>query len=383
MQFELITDDSALKAFCEQASQTSAIAVDTEFVRTRTLYPILGLIQLYDGESLVLVDPQHINDFSPLIDLMKNDSVVKVLHSCSEDLETFWHSLKVIPRPLFDTQFAACLLGKGATLGYANLVEMMLGVKLDKGESRTDWTARPLSPQQCQYAANDVLYLLQLYPELHNDIERAGRLDWVYAEMQHLGQKKQTKMPAELAYLGVKNNWQVHGRSLYLLKELAKWRIEQARERDMALNFVVREPNLVAIAKKRPQSKGALFNLDGMTPQEARIHGSALLKLVEESVDVPPELYPSAVERLNEFPDYKKVAAAIRTLCLDVAEQQQIPVEIIGSKKQINQVLKWLWFDLDETREMGLKPDLLCGWRKPLLEKGIQDITGINSENKG
>ncbi len=382
MQFDLITDDRALKAFCEQASQTSAIAVDTEFVRTRTLYPILGLIQLYDGQSLVLVDPQKIDDFAPLVALMENESVVKVLHSCSEDLETFWHSLKVVPRPLFDTQFAACLLNKGATLGYANLVELMLGVKLDKGESRTDWTARPLSPEQCQYAANDVLYLLQLYPQLHREIVEADRLEWVYAEMHQLGKKKQTKLPSELAYLGVKNNWQTHGRSLYLLKELAKWRIEQARERDMALNFVVRESNLLAIAKKRPQNKGALFNLDGMTPQEARIHGSALLSLVDASADVPPELYPPAVERLNEFPDYKKLAASIRTLCLQVSEQQNIPVEIIGSKKQINQLLKWLWFDLDETREMGLTPDLLSGWRKPLLQKGIEELTGVKLESK-
>lgn len=366
--------------FCEQASQAKAVAVDTEFVRTRTLYPILGLIQLYDGQSLVLVDPQEIDDFSPLVELLVNPDVVKVLHSCSEDLETFWHSLGVVPTPVFDSQFAACILNMGPTLGYANLVELMLGEKLDKGESRTDWTARPLSPEQCKYAANDVLYLLQLYPTLHEKVEEAGRLNWVYQEIEQLAQKKKTQMPAELAYLGVKNNWQLRGRSLYLLTQLAKWRIEQARKRDMALNFVVREHNLLEIAKRMPTNKSALFDLNGITPQEARVNGEAILSLVEQAQQVPPEMYPPAVERLVEYPEYKKVAASIRTLCLEVAEQQQIPVEIIGSKKQINTLLKWVWFELDESKSAGLVPDLISGWRRPLLLSGIAAITGVSLE---
>lgn len=380
MQFELVTSDNELSAFCQQASRAQAIAVDTEFVRTRTLYPILGLIQLYDGQSLVLVDPQKITDFEPLRELLINPSVVKVLHSCSEDLETFWHSLNVIPTPIFDSQFAACILNMGPTLGYANLVDTMLSIKLDKGESRTDWTARPLSPEQCRYAANDVLYLWQLYPELKKQVEQANRLEWVYQEIAQLAVKKQSVLPADLAYLGIKNNWQCHGRALYLLKQLAKWRLEQARERDMALNFVVRESNLLEIAKHRPKNKGALFAINGMTPQEARIHGETLLEIVESTADVPPELYPPAVERLIEYPGYKKIAADIRTLCIETAQEQNFPVEILGSKKQINQLLKWLWFDLDENKVVGIKPDLINGWRKPLLLKGIEDITGIKLE---
>lgn len=382
MQFELITSDDDLRNFCEQASLAEAIAVDTEFVRTRTLYPILGLIQLYDGKSLVLVDPQSITDFEPLRSLLTNPDVVKMLHSCSEDLETFWHSLNVIPAPVFDTQFAACILNMGATLGYANLVELMLSIKLDKGESRTDWTARPLSPEQCQYAANDVLYLLQLYPDLKDRVDKLGRTEWVFQEIAQLALKKKTDLPEDLAYLGIKNSWQLHGRSLYLLKLLAKWRLEQARERDLALNFVIRESNLVEIAKRRPVKKGALFAINGITPQEARVHGQSIIDIVASTADVPPELYPAAVERLNEYPGYKKIAAAIRTLCLETAEKHQIPVEILGSKKQINQLLKFAWFDLDEHKAAGLIPDLIIGWRKPLLLKGIEDIIGIKLEDK-
>ena len=334
----------------------------------------MGLIQLYDGESLVLVDPLGIDDFNPLTQLLTNPKVVKILHSCSEDLETFWHSLGVIPVPVFDTQFAACLLNMGATLGYANLVEIMLDVKLDKGESRTDWLARPLSLEQCAYAANDVLYLFNLYPELFARIEALGRLQWVYDEIAQLAQKKIQILPADLAYLGIKNNWKLRGKSLYLLKILAKWRIEQARKRDMALNFVVRESNLVEIARVQPKHKAALFALDGMTPQEARIHGDAIIEMVEQAQLAPEEVYPTPVERLMEFTGFKKVSADIRTVCQNKADELNLPVEILGSKKQIQQLLKYYWLKQDETREMGLQPDLISGWRAPLLKDNVMAI---------
>lgn len=377
MQYKLITDNHSLQQFCLQATTKDAIAVDTEFVRTRTLYPRLGLIQIYDGESLVLVDPLKITDFSSLIELLVNEDVVKILHSCSEDLETFWFNLNIIPKPIFDSQFAACLLNMGPSLGYANLVETMLDVKLDKGESRTDWMARPLSKEQCVYAANDVLYLHKLYPELKQKICELGRLQWIYAEMKQLADKKTTTLPSELAYLLIKNNWKLTGDSLYLLKELAKWRIEQARNRDIAVNFVVRESNLVEIARLKPASKSELFAIDGITPQEARIHGDALLNIVTQAKNVPKEAYPEPIERLTQHAQFKKVSTEIRAVCQRKADELELPIEILGSKKQIQHLLKYFWLKMDENREMGLKPDLINAWREPLLKKEIMDIVGI------
>jgi ribonuclease D len=377
MQYEFISNDHELDQFCQTASACEAIAVDTEFVRTRTLYPQLGLIQIYDGKRLVLIDPLAIQNFAPLKALLVNPDVVKVLHSCSEDLETFWYALKCMPTPIFDSQFAASILGMGHSMGYAKLIETMLGVIVDKGESRTDWLARPLSPEQCQYAAYDVLYLLQIYPQLKKATEEKSRLEWVYAEMQHLARKKQTPVSPELAYLGIAHNWQLQGKALYILKELAAWRVKQARERDMALNFVVRENHLFEVAKKQPQNKTALFSLEGMTPHEARVNGEALLEIVEKAKTVPPELYPANVERLMDLPAFKKTAAAIRQLCQEVADKLEIPVELMGSKKQVNQLLSYLWFELDETRHMGLEPDLLSAWRREYLQSGLEKILGV------
>jgi ribonuclease D len=378
MQYNFITSNQALADFCQQASQVEAIAVDTEFVRTRTLYPQLGLIQIYDGKQLVLVDPLAIDDFSSLSALLTNPNVVKVLHSCSEDLETFWHAFNVMPSPIFDSQFAASIVGMGSALGYAKLVEVMLGVVVDKGESRTDWLARPLRDEQCDYAAKDVLYLFELYPELKLRVEEQHKLPWVYAEIAHLSAKKQTPIPLDSVYLTIKNNWKLSNKATLILKKLAAWRTATARQRDMALNFVVREENLVAIATLQPSNKNELRTIQGMNSHEVRIHGDALLAIVADCQKVSEDAYPPKVKRLNDIEEYKNTAASVKKLCLSIAEQHVIPPELVGSKKQINQLLKWCWLDQDETRDMGLQPDLLSSWRRAFFIKELINIKALN-----
>jgi ribonuclease D len=378
MQYNFITSNQELADFCQQASQVEAIAVDTEFVRTRTLYPQLGLIQIYDGKQLVLVDPLAIDDFSSLTALLTNPNVVKVLHSCSEDLETFWHAFKVMPSPIFDSQFAASIVGMGPALGYAKLVEIMLEVTVDKGESRTDWLARPLRIEQCDYAAKDVLYLFQLYPELKARVVEQDKLSWVYAEIAHLSVKKQTAIPLDSVYLTIKNNWKLSSKAVLILKKLAAWRTSTARLRDMALNFVVREENLLSIATLQPTSKNELRSIPGVNPHEVRIHGDALLSIVADCQNVSEDAYPPKVKRLNDIENYKNTAASVKKLCLEIAEKHAIPPELVGSKKQINQLLKWCWFNQDETRDMGLQPDLLSSWRRALFVNELVKIEGLN-----
>ncbi|MDP5132581.1 MAG: ribonuclease D [Paraglaciecola sp.] len=377
MQYTFITETSALENFCASASQCDVLAVDTEFVRTRTLYPQLGLIQLYDGKELVLVDPLKVGDCSSLISLLTNPDVVKVLHSCSEDLETFWHAFKIMPSPIFDSQFAASIVGMGTSLGYAKLVETMLNVTVDKGESRTDWLARPLSAEQCAYAANDVLYLHQLYPELKAKVLEQDKLAWVFSEMTSLAMKKQTLMPLDAIYLGITHNWQLSGKALLVLQRLAAWRMETARIRDLALNFVVKEQNLVEIAKKNPLSKAALAAVPGINHHEIRIHGEAMLNIIQSCQDIEPEQYPAKIERLTEFTQFKKVSAAIREVCQQVSEELAVPNEIVGSKKQVNQLISWCWCKYDELRAMKLEPDLISGWRREYFLPRLLSVDGL------
>jgi ribonuclease D len=332
MNFEYIDTPEALADYCERIAGADALAIDTEFVRTRTLVPQLGLIQVYDGEHLGLIDPVVLSDLSPFNDILIDPNIVKVLHSCSEDLDALWFNLKVIPTPLYDSQFAANLLDMGQTLGYANLVEKMLDIHVDKGESRTDWISRPLSAEQLKYAAADVYYLLPVYRELAKQVEDIGQTDWVFADSSFLSEKKRAELPSELAYLSIKNNWKLGAQSRQALKEIASWRLQQAQQRDMAINFVLREQGMVEVATKLPENKAKLFQLETITPKEARIHTDILLDLVNNALNTPPEKCPPRIQRLTDFNDYKKALTALKALCEKLASKHQTRVEVLASK---------------------------------------------------
>ena len=380
MKYQLITTSEQLRNVCAMAARHAAIALDTEFVRTRTLTPRLGLLQLYDGEQLVLIDPIQISDMQPFIALMENPDVVKVLHSCSEDLETFLNAFSTVPTPVFDTQFAAALLNIGPSLGYARLVEILSGVVLDKGESRTDWLARPLSEKQLHYAANDVLYLLPVYETINKQITELGKLGWVFDEMNTLVAKKAASMPPEYAYLLIKNNWRLNTEQLTVLQHLAAWRLGMAREKDLAINFVLKESIMYEIAMRLPDNRNSLSHVTGMIGPTMRRFGEVILEIVnkarEEFRDLPAEKRVPSPSRLVDFPGYKKNLALLKQAADDIARNQNVPVEVIASKKQLNQVLKWYWFDIDETRVQGLLPDLLTGWRAPLFASYLDKILG-------
>jgi ribonuclease D len=380
MQYQLITTYEQLEKVCVAAQRQEAVALDTEFVRTRTLTPHLGLIQLYDGHQLVLIDPLAIDNMQPFIALLENQSVVKVLHSCSEDLETFLTAFGTIPAPIFDTQFAASVLGKGATLGYAKLVEMLCGVELDKGESRTDWLARPLREAQLSYAANDVLYLLPCYQQLASEINAVDKTQWVFDEIALLAAKKRAQMPEDFAYLQIKNNWRLNSEQLTVLQALAAWRLHTARKKDLALNFVFKEGHLFEAAQRLCDSKSALSRINGMNHQSIRRYGDAIVAIIEEArtkfAQTPEKLRLPVVLRLIDIPKYKKTLAELKLLSERIAAENGVSSDVIASKKQLNQLLKWYWFPVDETRVQGLAPDVLSTWRKPLFSPHVTKLLG-------
>ncbi|MDC8830588.1 ribonuclease D [Alteromonas gilva] len=378
MDYIYIQDQATLDAMCAQAARQKAIAIDTEFVRTRTLAPELGLIQLYDGHQLVLIDPLAIGDMSSLVALLTNPDVLKVLHSCSEDLEAFLATFNTVPSPIFDTQFAASLLGLGATMGYARLIETLLNKELDKGESRTDWLARPLSDKQCRYAADDVLYLLPAFEQLFAMVEAKGKVDWVISESACLAVKKQVRLPPQYAYLQVKNAWRLSSQQLTVLKHLAAWRLSRAQERNMALNFVFKEAHMYEIALRLPQSKAALSAIHCLTPQERRLNPDMVLNAVRDGLqeydNAAPDERLERIKRLIDFPAYKQILARFKQAVTALAAEHDVTEEVLASKKQLNQLLKYYWFDIEECQLMGLKPDVLSGWRAPIFTPLVNSI---------
>jgi ribonuclease D len=378
-QYLYIDTKAQLAELCDAYAKLDLIAIDTEFVRTQTLTPMLGLIQVFDKENVALIDPVAIKDLSAFSAILEDESIVKVAHSCSEDLEALWHHLGVLPAPVFDTQFAAGMLDMGASVGYANLVEQLFSIQVDKGESRTDWIRRPLSDAQCAYASADVTHLMALYEHISEKVAAKHKTAWIYDEIHQLGLKKSTLFPAHLAYFNLKNNWKLRGKQLAALQMLARWRLEVAREENMSVNFVIKEAALFEIASSLPDTSQALFDCHNLYSKQARLYKDILLTICKTAKAMSPEDFPPRIQRLTEFSGYKACLALIKDVADKIAIEQDIPVAVFSSKKQMNQLLKWCWFDFDELEAQGFKPDLLIGWRGDLMNEYIRGTKNINS----
>ncbi|WP_406705687.1 ribonuclease D [Sodalis sp.] len=362
MDYQLITTDQALHDRCQQARQPSWVAVDTEFVRTRTYYPQLGLIQLYDGDALTLIDPLAITDWQPFIALLADQQVTKLLHASSEDLEVFWHRFGQMPEPMIDTQVLAAFTGRALSCGFAALVAETLQVTLDKTESRTDWLARPLSDRQCDYAAADVYWLLPMAHKLIAQTQQAGWWSQASQECAALCQRRQDVIDPELAYRDIANAWQLRTRQLACLQRLASWRLNKARERDMTVNFVVREENLWQVARYMPGSLGELEQL-GLSGPEIRFHGRALLARVQEAQALSDEALPPPVLNLIDRPGYRQTFKALKEQIQLTANKTGLSSELLASRRQINQLISVVWGLTHTARQ----PELISGWRGALF----------------
>lgn len=362
IRYNWIDTNEQLAAVCEEAKKANAVVLDTEFIRTRTYYPILGLIQLYDGKQVSLIDPTTISDFSPFISLLADKSTIKVLHACSEDLEAFEHQFKQLPEPMLDTQIMAGFAGVGISMGFAKLVSHYLDIELDKAASRTDWLARPLTDQQLQYAAADVWYLLPIYEKLAEALAKSSWQNAVKEESEAISAKIKRVEDKSKAYKNIANAWRLNQQELAILQVLAKWRIDEAEKRDLALNFVVKEANLFQIAKIQPKHTSQL--LEFMYPNEVRIHGKKILWLVEQGKSVKPEDYPALIHRLVDEKGYKYNMQAMLQKLAEIRPLDLAP-ELIASKRQLSQLFKW-FIDGKPQEKM---PELLIGWRKSFGEQ--------------
>ncbi|WP_299014629.1 ribonuclease D [uncultured Photobacterium sp.] len=370
MNFEIVTTTERLEVVCEHARTQATVMLDTEFVRTRTLYPKLGLIQLFDGDCLALIDPLAIDDLEPLWALLRDQSVTKVLHACGEDLEVFQHYAGCLPVPMLDTQVMASFLGYGVSAGFGTLVNDFLGIELDKGEARTNWLARPLTAKQLDYAAADVFYLLPLFQKLYEQVEAKGWLEALEQECATLMLKRVKQADPDKAYLDIKNAWQLDPKQLAILQKVAKWRMLEARKRDLALNFVVKELNLWKLARFNIKSK-AVMAKEGFDNMEIQRHGSRLLKMAYDVDDMSPQQYPEKIVRLVDLAGYKQLVKRIKDEVTKVEAETGLAPEFLASKKQVNQLISWAWKKQKPADDM---PDMLKTWRKSLFEERVTSL---------
>ena len=343
----------------QQAIETwlgcKVIGIDTEFVRERTWRAELGLVQLSDGERVWLVDPLKTGPLHPLAALLEDKNIVKILHAPSEDLDVLFYTTGAVPEPLFDTQIACAMLGESLQMGYHKTVEWLLGIIVDKGETRSNWCKRPLRPAQLHYAALDVILLPMMHRQLLTRLQDLGRENWLAEDCARLLRKAQTPADPEQAWKRINGNGRLDGASLAILQSLATWRDKEAERRNLARGFVIKDTALLTIANQQPDSLNALSELDIWHPKAIQRKGDNLIAIIDHVLE--EGITAKAPDMLQ--PEHRKLMSDMRRLVLGKATELAVDPALLASKRELESLI------LSPQGEP--LPERFLGWRKDII----------------
>ena len=356
-----ITTTDALAEFCARAIQSAYVTVDTEFLRERTYYSKLCLVQLAlpgdAEEDAVLVDPLVDGlSLDPLYDLFRNESVVKVFHAARQDLEIFFIEGGVIPIPLFDTQVAAMVCGFGEQVGYETLVRKIAKLPVDKTSRFTDWSRRPLTEAQMTYALADVTHLRQIYEFLNKQLEKSGRKQWVEEEMQVLRAPETYVIEPGNAYKRVKTRTN-SGRFMAIVRELARFRENFAQTRNVPRSRVYKDEAMLEVASTKPKNHQDLGR-SRLLQREARKGEIAdgILAAVQAGLNTRPEEFPALDTRKDSLQVNPALADMLRVLLKAKAENAGVAQKLIATASDLDAIAA------------GLRDGIsLTGWRSDVF----------------
>lgn len=363
MSYQYIDTPDALTELCAQLQDSPWLTLDTEFIREKTYYPQLCLIQIANEEHVACIDPLALDDLGPLLDLLYNPKITKVLHSARQDLEILQQLKGAPPSPVFDTQIAATLLGQGEQVGYGNLVKLILGVDLDKAHSRTDWSQRPLSNEQLDYAADDVRYLRDVYLQQLQKLEQLGRLSWLDDDFAQLSDPSLYAPPLDEVWTKLKGLNKLKGVQLAMVQKLAQWREGLARERNLPRRWVLSDDLIIEVARLRPLSEDKLRRIRGMDDKLIQRHGKILLQLVEEARSLPAEQWPQLQQRPRLNPHQEALVDILTGVVKLCATEHQLSPNALAGRKDLEQLLSG-----------NPQAPLLHGWRYELCGHSLQDL---------
>jgi ribonuclease D len=334
-----IDTPAGLDDFCRQLSGAGWLAMDTEFLREKTYYPRLCLIQIATPELTACIDPIALDNIDPLLDILYDPGVTKVVHAARQDLEIFFNMRNSVPGPVFDTQIAALLLGYPDQVGYATLVEGELGVSLDKSHSRTDWTQRPLSALQIEYAADDVIYLVQTYEKMIVRLDSLGRLSWPKDDFERLIDSELYTIAPEQAWMKVRGGERLTGSSLAALQGLAAWREKTARAVDRPRNWILRDDVMVDLARFLPADGKELVKIRGLLERSVRKYGSELLTILQSSKELGPEPLPDRKRKIRLTPEQEALVDSLMAIVRLAGSQNQLAPTVLATRKQLEKLV--------------------------------------------
>lgn len=345
-----------LDDLCASLAGAAEIALDTEFLREKTYFPKFCLLQIAAGDVVACVDPLALNDLTPLLDILLNPAVTKVFHSGRQDMEIFFLLCGRLPAPVFDTQLAAPLLGLGEQISYAGLVAELLGVNLSKSHSRTDWSRRPLSPEQIRYAADDVIYLEQAYRRMRPRLEKLGRLDWLEEDFAELVDPSLYEIPPDQAWQRIGGVYQLKPKLLSIVQTLAAWREQTARAQDLPRGWILKDEALFDLARQQPANAEQLKLVRGLDERMLKRHGATICRLIQEATARPPRPFDAKGRSTKKTVEQEAVLDLLMAVVRLRAAQNTLNPAILASRKDLEQLLD----GFPEAR-------LLHGWRKTMV----------------
>lgn len=360
-----ITETKALAALCERLSSEDFVTVDTEFLRDKTYWPKLCLVQLAGDDEAQAVDPLAKGiDLAPLYELLADKKVLKVFHAARQDVEIFYHQAGKIPAPIFDTQVAAMVCGFGDSVGYETLVNKIARASIDKSSRFTDWARRPLTDKQLKYALSDVTHLRKIYRSLRDQLEKNDRLSWLDSEMDILTDPATYDLHPEEAWRRLKVRTR-KPRFLAVLREIAAWREEEAQSRDLPRNRIIRDEGLLEIASHQPQTPEALERTRGLANGFSRSRaGEALLAAVKRGAAVPEDQAPTLEERPELPRGAGPTIELLKVLLKMKCEEHNVAQKLVASTADLEQIV------LDDAADVPA----LKGWRREVFGEAALDL---------
>ena len=354
----LITDTAALNELCARLKRESFVAIDTEFMRERTYYPELCVVQLGGADDVAVIDAQADGiDLAALGDLLADPAVVKVFHAARQDVEIFLELFGVVPTPIFDTQVAAMVAGFGDQVGYDALVASTTAGTIDKGHRFSDWSARPLSPAQVTYAAADVTWLRLVYQALCERLAREDRLDWVQEEMAVLAQPTTYRADPEQLWERLRPR-SSNRRMLGLLRAATAWREREAQRINIPRQRLVKDESLLEIAASAPATVDALSRIRGITRGFAEAKaGTGLLAALRDAAALPEDDLPAAPRSREGAKPSPALVSLLKVLLAAKCEQHNVAPRLLANADELDRL----------AAEDSPDIPVLSGWRREIF----------------
>lgn len=364
-----VQHQSELEGLCRQLRSEPWIALDTEFVRERTYYAKLCLIQLATPSAVIAVDPLAMAHLDPLLDLVYASEVLKVFHAARQDLELFYDVRGTAPTPVFDTQIAAALVGYDDQVSYAALVESLLAIRLEKHATRTDWYRRPLTPAQVRYAEEDVRYLRDVYPRLMEKLAALGRSEWLVEECARLTDTELYRNDPANAYTRIKQGHMLPAAGQQVLAALACWREQTAQTLDRPRNWILHDTVLLELARVRPQRVEQLSGIKGLAPKSAKRWGDVLIEQIAMAPSDPaiPLWDASTPLSARQLALYERLLEQLRAC----ARKLGLSLTFIASRKDVQALVR------GDTRG-----PLLKGWRRQVVGEELLAMLPVDAGDR-